>query len=147
MKIKFDITYLPEIKSGKYKVVTYNGTPVSVERWDLKGNYPILVILPTEVCDFEGEKTWLEDRPFLYAVDGHCPNKIPSDEHYQLYIDTGDELTKAERMLCDLVNDHVYNRECMDEDEVRTWMKENFLPALINDCETNDDYFVVDSVK
>jgi hypothetical protein len=64
-------------------------------------------------------------------MEGICPDKAPSDKYYQLYIDTGDELTEAERILYNLVNDHVYNRESMDEDEVRAWMKENFLPTLL----------------
>ena len=118
MKIKFDIKYRPQIECGKYKVVNQEGTPVTIERWDLKGNYPILAIL-----------------------------KLASDKYYQLYIDTGDDLTEAERILYNLVNDHVNNRDSIDEDEVREWMKENFLPALINDCETNGDYFTADGIK
>ena len=147
MKIKFDIKYRDKIEAGKYKVVTYNGTPVRIERWDLKGNYPILVILSTEKSDFEGEETWFEDRPFVYATDGHCPDKIPSDKYYQLYIETGDKLTESERMLYNKINDHVYNRESVNEDEVHEWMKENFLPQLIKDCETNGDYFIADGIK
>ena len=42
--------------------------------------------------------------------------------------------------------DYEYER-IVDEDEVRAWMKENFLPALINDCETNGDYFTADGIK
>lgn len=147
MKIKFDIKYRPQIECGKYKVINYEGKSVIIERWDLKGNYPILVILPTEVSDFEGEETWVEDRPFVYAIDGHCPGKVPSDTYYQLYIETGDNLTESERMLYDMINDHVYNRDRVNEDEVREWMKENFLPSLIEDCETNGDYFIADGIK
>ena len=147
MKIKFNIKYLPEIKSGKYKVINHEGTPVAIEKWDLKGNYPILAILPTIQTDYECEERWAEERPFVYSIEGVCPNKVPSDKYYQLYIDTGDNLTESERMLYNMINDHVYNRESMDEDEVRAWMKENFLPALIRDCEVNGDYFVSDGVK
>ena len=147
MKIKFDIKYRPQIESGKYKVITASGEPVKIERWDLQGNYPILAVLPTSISDFNGESSWVEDRPYIYTIDGHCPNKISSDKYYQLYIETGDKLTEAERMLCNLVNDHVYNRESMDEEEVHEWMKENFLPALLNECKTNGDYFKVENFK
>lgn len=145
MKIKFDIKYRPQIECGKYKVVNQEGTPVTIERWDLKGNYPILAILPTLISN--GDSSWFEDRPYIYTIDGHWPNKLASDKYYQLYIDTGDDLTEAERILYNLVNDHVNNRDSIDEDEVREWMKENFLSALINDCETNGDYFTADGIK
>lgn len=147
MKIKFDIKYRPQIECGKYKVVNQEGTPVTIERWDLKGSCPILAILPTLISDFNGESSWFEDRPYIYTIDGHWPKGVPSNKYYQLYIDTGDELTASERMLYNLVNDHVYNRDSIDEDEVREWMKENFLPALIEDCETKGDYFTADGIK
>lgn len=147
MKIKFDIKYRQIIENGKYKVVLYDDTPVTIEKWDLKGNYPVLAVLPTSISDFEGENSWVEERPFIYTKDGCCADKCPSDKHYQLYIETGDNLTESERMLYNLVNDHVYNRDSIDEDEVREWMKENFLPALIEDCETKGDYFTADGIK
>lgn len=147
MKIKFDIKYRPQIECGKYKVINYEGKPVIIERWDLEGNYPILVILPTIQTDYECEERWVEDRPFVYSIEGICPDKAPRDKYYQLYIDTGDKLTESERMLYNMINDHVYNRESVNEGEVHEWMKENFLPQLIKDCETNGDYFVSDGVK
>jgi len=147
MKIKFDIKYRQIIENGNYKVVLYDDTPVTIEKWDLKGNYPVLAVLPTSISDFEGENSWVEERLFIYTKDGRCADKCPSDKHYQLYIETGDNLTASERMLYNLVNDHVYNRDSIDEDEVREWMKENFLPALIEDCETKGDYFTADGIK
>ena len=65
MKIKFDIKYRPQIECGKYKVVNQEGTPVTIERWDLKGNYPILAILPTLISN--GDSSWFEDRPYIYV--------------------------------------------------------------------------------
>lgn len=147
MKIKFDIKYRPQIECGKYKVINHEGTPVIIEKWDLKGKYPILVILPTIQTDYECEEKWVEDRPFVYSIEGICSNKVPSDKFYQLYIDTGDELTEVECMLYDMINDHVYSGDSVGEDEVREWLKENFLPALIRDCETKGDYFVSNGVK
>ena len=147
MKIKFDIKYRPQIERGKYKVITASGEPVKIERWDLQGNYPILVVLPTMVSDYEWENTWIEDRPFIYTKTGECHNLVPSDKNYRLFIETGDDLTESERMLYNLVNDHVYNHDSIDEEEVHEWMKENFIPALIEDCETKGDYFTADGIK
>lgn len=147
MKIKFDIKYRQIIENGKYKVVFYDDTPVTIEKRDLKGNYPVLAVLPTSISDFEGEKSWVEDRPFIYTKDGRCADKCPSDKHYQLYIETGDKLTASERMLYNLVNDHVYNRDNINEEEIREFMKIHLIPALIEDCETNGDYFTADGIK
>jgi hypothetical protein len=141
MKIKFDIKYRQIIENGKYKVVLYDDTPVTIEKWNLKGSYPVLAVLPTSISVFDGENSWVEERPFIYTKDGRCADKCPSSIYYQLYIDTGDELTASERMLYNLVNDHVYNRDSIDEDEVREWMKEIFLPALIEDSRNMGDYF------
>ena len=147
MKIKFDIKYRHQIESGIYKVITASGEPVKIERWDLQGNYPILAVLPTTVSDYEGVNTWVEDRPFIYTKTGECHNVASSDQKSRIFIETGDELTESERMLYNLVNDHVYNHDNIDEEEVHEWMKENFIPALIEDCETKGDYFTADGIK
>ena len=147
MKKKFDIKYRPQIESGQYRVVTHDGTPVIVEKWDLKGSQPILVILPTAISDFEGEESWVEDRPFVYSIKGVCSEKVPSDKYYQLYVDTGDSVIGSERMLCELVNRQVSSHEFMDEEDAREWLKDFFLPTLIKDCECNGDYFVSNGVK
>lgn len=141
MKIKFDIKYRQIIENGKYKVVFYDDTPVTIEKWDLKGNYPVLVVLPTCISDFEGEDSWVEERPFIYTKDGRCADKCPSDKHYQLYIETGDKLTASERILYNLVNDHVYNRDNINEEEIREFMKIHLIPALIEDSRNMGDYF------
>ena len=130
MKIKFDMKYRREIESGKYKVVTADDKPVTIERWNMKGNSPVLASMMVNVCDYEGENSWEEERAFNYSKEGTCSSMSPSDAKYQLFIETGDDLTEAERMIYNLVNDHVYNRDSIGEDEVREWMKENFLPVL-----------------
>ena len=77
-KIAFDIKYLKEIENGKYKVVTEKGTPVSILRWDMKGNYPILGCTMVIRCDLEGENSWEEERPLAFDKDGHPEGYIPS---------------------------------------------------------------------
>ena len=61
--------------------------------------------------------------------------------YYQLYIETGDKLTASERMLYNLVNDHVYNGENINEEEIREFMKIHLIPALIEDSRNMGDYF------
>lgn len=135
MKIKFDMNYRRAIESGKYKVVTADNEPVTIERWDMKGNSPILASMMVRVCDYEGEESLEEERAFSYGKDGTCSSMCPSDGKYQLFIETGDDLTEAERMLYNLVNDHVYNHDSIDEEEVRAWMKANFMPVLQKELE------------
>ena len=130
MKIKFDINYRRQIENGKYKVVTADNKPVTIERWDMKGLYPILASMMVRVCDYEGENSWEEERAYSYGKDGTCPDMCPADAKYQLFIETGDDLTEAERMLYNLVNDHVYNSDSISEEAVREWMKENFMPVV-----------------
>lgn len=130
MKIKFDMKYRREIESGNYKVVTADDKPVTIERWDMKGNSPVLASMMVSVCDYEGENSWEEERAFCYGQDGTCSSMCPSDAKYQLFIETGDALTEAERMVFHMINDHVYNHDSITEEEVVAWMTENFMPAL-----------------
>lgn len=55
MKTAFNITFRPEIEAGKFKVVTANGRPVTIQRWDMKGNYPILACTMVKQCNWEGD--------------------------------------------------------------------------------------------
>jgi len=135
MKIKFDMKYRREIESGKYKVVTDSGKPVTIERWDMKGNSSILASMMVRVCDYEGENSWEEERAFCYGTDGTCPSMVPSDAKYRLFIETDDDLTEAERMLYNKINDHVYNHDSIDEEEVREWLAENFMPVVQKELE------------
>ena len=130
MRIKFDIKFRREIDSGKYKVMTADNKPVKVERWDLKGDHPVLATMMTKVYDYTGEESWEEERAFCYSEDGHCSSLVPADAKFQLYIETGDNLTEAERMLYNMINDHVYNHDSVNEKEVHSWMEENFMPVL-----------------
>ena len=130
MKIKFDMKYRREIKSGKYKVVTADDKPVKIERWNMKGNRPILASMMVSVCDYEGENSWEEERAFSYSKEGTCSSMCPSESKYQLFIKTGDDLTEAERMVFHMINDHVYNHDSITEEEVHEWMTENFMPVL-----------------
>ncbi len=135
MKIKFDIKYRSQIERGKYKVLTANDKPVKIERWDMKGNSPILASMMVSIYDYEGENSWEEERAFSYGKDGTCSSMAPSESMYRLFIETGDDLTEAERMLYNMINDHVYNHDTIDEEDVREWMKENFLPVLRKELE------------
>ena len=135
MKLKFDIKYRRQIESGKYKVVTADDKPVTIERWDMKGNSPVLASMMVSVCDYEGENSWEEERAFSYGKEGTCSSMCPSDAKYRLFVETGDDLTEAERMIYDMINDHVYNRDSISEEEVREWMKENFLPVVRKELE------------
>lgn len=47
-KINFEIKYRPEIEPGKYKVVTGDGNPVDIIKWDMKHKCPILAIIHIE---------------------------------------------------------------------------------------------------
>lgn len=135
MEIKFDMKYRREIENGKYKVVTADNKPVTIERWDMKGNSPILASMMVRVCDYEGENSWEEERAFCYGTDGTCQSMVPSDAKYRLFIETDDDLTEAERMLFNRINDHVYNRDSISEEEVHEWMEENFMPVVRKEAE------------
>ena len=131
MKIKFDMKYRREIESGKYKVVTADDRPVTIERWDMKGNSPVLASMMVSVYDYGwDENSWEEERAFSYGKEGTCSSMCPLDTNSQLFIETGDDLTEAERMVFHMINDHVYNHDSITEEEVHEWMEENFMPVL-----------------
>lgn len=71
MKTAFNIKFRPEIEAGEFKVVTADGRPVTIQRWDMKGNYPILGYLMEKQTDYEGENTWEEERPIAFDLKGN----------------------------------------------------------------------------
>lgn len=78
MRKPFDITYRPKIESGEYKVVTENGCPVAIYRWDFfdKDGTPILgsyVMNDLEFC-----AGWSNKGKF--NIDGSYSN-------YDLYVE------------------------------------------------------------
>lgn len=84
-KIPFDIRYRQEIQSGEFSVVTRDDRPVTILRWDMKGNYPILACTMVKQCNWEGDESWDEERPFAYDQEGHAAGTTPADK-LELYI-------------------------------------------------------------
>lgn len=84
-KIPFDIRYRQEIQSGEFSVVTRDDRPVTIIRWNMKGNYPILACTMVRVGDYMGEEFWDEERPFAYDQKGHADGTAPADK-LELYI-------------------------------------------------------------
>lgn len=84
-KIPFDIRYRQEIQSGEFSVVTRDDRPVTILRWDMKGNYPILACTMVKQCNWEGDESWDEERPFAYDQEGHAAGTAPADK-LELYI-------------------------------------------------------------
>lgn len=95
MKTVFNIKFRPEIESGKFKVVTADGRPVTIQRWDMKGNYPILACTMVKQCNWEGDESWDEERPFAYDKDGHAAGTAPADK-LELFLISDPELTEFE---------------------------------------------------
>lgn len=83
-KVKFDMKYRQQIESWRYKVVTREGYPVRIERWNMKGNYPILGIVTTKVTNQAGD-SWEEQRPFGFNEDGKHSESLPEDK-YDLFV-------------------------------------------------------------
>ena len=103
-KIPFNIKYRPQIESGKFKVVTADGRPVTIQRWDMKGNYPILACTMVKQCNWEGDESWDEERPFAYDKDGHAAGTAPADKLELFLISEDPELTEFEETLKGIVN-------------------------------------------
>ena len=96
MKTAFNIKFRPEIEAGKFKVVTADGRPVTIQRWDMKGNYPILACTMVKQCNWEGDESWDEERPFAYDKDGHAAGTAPADKLELFLISEEPELTEFE---------------------------------------------------
>lgn len=96
MKTAFNINFRPEIEAGKFKVVTADGRPVTIQRWDMKGNYPILACTMVKQCNWEGDESWDEERPFAYDKDGHAAGTAPADKLELFLISEDPELTEFE---------------------------------------------------
>ena len=96
MKTAFNINFRPEIEAGKFKVVTADGRPVTIQRWDMKGNYPILACTMVKQCNWEGDESWDEERPFAYDKDGHAAGTAPADKLELFLISEDPELTESE---------------------------------------------------
>lgn len=96
MKTAFNIKFRPEIEAGEFKVVTADGRPVTIQRWDMKGNYPILACTMVKQCNWEGDESWNEERPFAYDKDGHAAGTAPADKLELFLISEDPELTEFE---------------------------------------------------
>ena len=98
MKVKFDIKYQADIEAGKVKVVTADDRPVTIIRWNMKGNYPILACTMVRVGDYMGEEFWDEERPFAYDKEGHAAGTAPADK-MDLFILNDELRTEFEKEL------------------------------------------------
>lgn len=98
-KVLFDIKFRPEIESGELKVTTQTGIPVTILKWDMQGNYPILGVAMTEQTNYEGDKSWDEERPFAYSADGHCCGSALADKRDLILVDEKADIPAFEQEL------------------------------------------------
>lgn len=105
MRKVFDIKYRPEIESGKMKVVTVDNRPVTILRWDMKGNYPILACTMVKQCNWEGDESWEEERPFAYNTEGHAAGAIPAHKLDLFLVAAEPELTEFEDAFLKIIKD------------------------------------------
>jgi len=74
MKIAFDIKFRPQIERGEYKVVTSDGRPVEIIKWDCRGQAPILVLVAGSDADesyfFTERGCTLNEKEWLYIEVG-----------------------------------------------------------------------------
>ena len=110
-KIPFDISYLDKIKNGEIKVVTLDDRPVTIVNCELKGNYPILGYTTVEVCNYEGDESWLEERPFAYSKNGQPCRGVPNDKN-RLFILIDVEEETLEEAAENWSNDEENTRGC-----------------------------------
>ena len=101
-KIPFNIMYRPQIESGKFKVVTADGRPVTIQRWDMKGDYPILACIIVKQYNRAGTASWDEERPFAYDKNGHATGNTCKLDLFLISEDPG--LTEFEETLKGIVN-------------------------------------------
>ena len=109
-KIPFDIKFRPEIESGKYKVRTANGFPVTIYRWDFKDREgtPIMGSYVfedgNEYCAAWSETGMFHDKP----------------DNLDLFILTDEpELSEFEVALKGIINDAFYCVDYGDENVKR----------------------------
>lgn len=79
-KIPFDISFKERIERGEVKVVTRDNREVTIIKWDLKGNYPIVACVKVEVCNYEGDESWFEERPYAFSKEGKRYKGFPEDK-------------------------------------------------------------------
>lgn len=79
-KIPFDISFKERIERGEVKVVTRDNREVTIIKWDLKGNYPIAACVKVEVCNYEGDESWFEERPYAFSKEGKLYKGFPEDK-------------------------------------------------------------------
>jgi hypothetical protein len=74
MRIPFDIKCRPQIESGEYKVVTGNGEPVEIVKWDCRGKAPILAVIfdgdTDDSCLFTEQGCTISEKKWLYMDVG-----------------------------------------------------------------------------
>ena len=126
--IDFDIKFQKDIESGRYKVITENGKPVSILKWDMKGSYPILGCTMVDVSNYEGDETWEEERPIAYTHEGHPLGYIPSDKT-KLCIVTDEFETEEERIKREIIHYLEITNNQMTVKQYWDW-KNRWLPWL-----------------
>lgn len=89
-KKTFNVSYRPQIESGEMKVVDGRGKPVTILKWDMQGNYPILGVVMTDQTNWDGDESWEEERPFAYNNEGHACASAPAGRK-ELYVITGEQ--------------------------------------------------------
>lgn len=89
-KKTFNVSYRPQIESGEMKVVNGRGKPVTILKWDMQGNYPILGVVMTDQTNWEGDESWEEERPFAYTNEGYACASAPADRK-ELYVITEEQ--------------------------------------------------------
>lgn len=133
-KIPFNINFRSEIEAGKFKVVTANGRPVTIQRWDMKGNYPILACTMVKQCNWEGDESWDEERPFAYDKDGHAAGTAPADKLELFLVSEESELTEFEGELKTIINTFSSCGDFMSDESLRNFGK-NLLDAARKEIE------------
>ena len=103
MKTAFNIKYRPEIEAGKFKVVTADDRPVTILRWNMKGSYPILACTMVKQCNWEGDESWDEERPFAYDKDGNAAGTVPAQKLELYLISEEPEMTEFEEAVQELI--------------------------------------------
>ena len=103
-KIPFNNKYRPEIESGEMKVVNGKGKPVTILKWDMQGNYPILGVVMTNQTNYEGDESWEEERPFAYNNDGHAYASSPSDKKDLYLLIEGPDMSALEKELMTMLD-------------------------------------------
>ena len=122
MKIAFDIKFRPQIERGEYKVVTSEGRPVEIIKWDCRGQAPILVLVAGSDADesyfFTERGCTLNEKEWLYIEVGELKwkpvvkdvyIKEPAIAHERNI--SGDDIFKGYI----LVADHILKKDFYDK--------------------------------